>query len=119
MKTFILALIFLLVGSAIGGFLALFYGYGLGAAQGLMVGSQAGVCVALEAAEEKGLVTGPAQRDGLIATGVAKIREKSGAVTMQTGLQWISTADQCRDIIRQLEQGPDTIAPTPITPKQE
>lgn len=116
MKTFILALIFLLVGSAIGGFLALYFGYGLGAAQGLMVGSQAGVCVGLEVAEEKSLLTEAGQRDGFITAGIAKIRDKSGAVTTQTGLQWISSAEECRNIIRQLEQGPDTIVQTP-TPK--
>lgn len=115
MKAFVLALIFLLVGSAVGGFLALYFGYGLGAAQGLMVGSQAGVCVALEVAEEKNLLTDAGQRDGFIAAGVTKIRDKSGAVTTQTGLQWISSAEQCRNIIRQLEQGPDTIGQTPTS----
>jgi hypothetical protein len=119
MKTLILALIFLLIGSAVGGFLALGFGAGLGAASGLVIGSQAGACLAVETAEETGLVTDPAQIDALIATTIAKIRDKSGAVPADAGLQWISNAAECRDIVRQLVEGPETVAQAPAAPRAE
>jgi hypothetical protein len=119
MKTTILALVFLLIGSAVGGFLALGFGAGMGAASGLVIGSQAGVCLAAETAEEQGLVTDPARIDALIADAVAKIRDKSGAVPAEAGLQWISNAAECRDIIRQLVEGPETVAQAPAAPRPE
>ncbi|MCG6896807.1 MAG: hypothetical protein LJE61_05155 [Thiocapsa sp.] len=117
MKTAILALICLLIGSAIGGFLALGFGAGIGAANGLVIGSQAGVCLAVETAEEQGLVSDPAQSDALIAAAVAKIRDKSGAVPAEAGLEWIHTADQCRDMVRQLVEGPEHVAQAPAAPR--
>jgi hypothetical protein len=119
MKTTILALIFLLIGSAIGGFLALGFGAGMGAASGLVIGSQAGVCLAVETAQEQGLVSDAGQIDTLIATAVGKIREKSGAVPAEAGLEWISNAEQCRDIVRQLVEGPETVAQAPAAPRPE
>ncbi|MBK1645654.1 hypothetical protein CKO25_13555 [Thiocapsa imhoffii] len=117
MKTTILALIFLLIGSAVGGFLALGFGAGMGAASGLVVGSQAGVCLAIETVEEQGFVVDPAQIDALIATAVGKIREQSGAVPAEAGLDWISNAAQCRDIIRKLMEGPETVAQSAAAPR--
>ncbi|WP_373510910.1 hypothetical protein [Thiocapsa sp.] len=117
MKTTILALIFLLVGSAVGGFLALGFGAGMGAASGLVIGSQAGVCLAVETAQEKGLVTDPGQIDALIATTIGKIREQSGAVPAEAGLEWISNAAQCRDIVRELVEGPAAVAQAPAAPR--
>jgi hypothetical protein len=119
MKTFILALIFLLIGSAVGGFLALGFGAGLGAASGLVIGSQACACLAVETAEESGLVTDPAQIDALIATTIAKIRDKSGAVPAEAGLAWIANAAECRDIIRQLIEGPEAVAQAPAAPRAD
>jgi hypothetical protein len=119
MKTTILALIFLLIGSAIGGFLALGFGAGMGAASGLVIGSQAGVCLAVETAQEQGLVSDAGQVDTLIATAVGKIREKSGAVPAEAGLEWISNAEQCRDIVRQLVEGPETVAQAPAAARPE
>ena len=57
MKTFILAIIFLLIGGAIGGFVGFGFGTGMGAGGGLIVGTQAGTCLALGAARDKGIKT--------------------------------------------------------------
>lgn len=119
MKTTILALIFLLIGSAIGGFLALGFGAGMGAASGLVIGSQAGVCLAVETAKERGLVSDPGEIDALIAAAVARIREKSGAVPAEAGLEWIHNADQCRDMVRQLVEGPESVAQAPAAPRPD
>jgi hypothetical protein len=43
MKGFLIAVIFLIIGGAAGGFLAMGVGTGFGAAAGIAVGSQAGV----------------------------------------------------------------------------
>ncbi|NCA71077.1 MAG: hypothetical protein EOM91_13430 [Sphingobacteriia bacterium] len=111
MKTLIIALIFLLIGSATGGFLALAYGYHLGAATGLILGSQAGVCLAVETVETQGLVTDAAEVDGLIATAIGRIREHSPPIPPSAGLEWIDQAAQCRGIVHQLVAGPGAKPP--------
>ncbi|CRI68006.1 conserved exported hypothetical protein [Thiocapsa sp. KS1] len=117
MKTTILALIFLLVGSVVGGVLALWFGFGIGAASGVVIGSQAGACLAVETAQEQGLVSDPGQIDALIATTIGKIREQSGAVPAEAGLEWIGNATQCRDIVRQLVEGPSVVPQAPAAPQ--
>jgi len=57
MKKFLFAVIFLVIGGAVGGFLAMGVGTGFGAAAGIAVGSQAGVCFAMETAKSNGLLT--------------------------------------------------------------
>lgn len=104
MKTTIIAIIFLLIGSAIGGVLALGFGAGMGAASGLMLGSQTGVCLTLEILEERGLVTDPGELDWIVAATVGKLRELSSGVPANAGLEWISDRSGCGDILRQLAQ---------------
>lgn len=110
MKNLIIGLIFLLIGSATGGFLALAYGWNLGAAAGLIIGSQAGVCLAAETAEEQGLVSDAEQIDALVATAVRKVSDRSPPIPANTGLVWIEDSSQCRDMVRQLVEGPETMA---------
>ena len=78
MKGFIIAVIFLVIGGIGGGLLALGMGAGLGAAGGLIVGSQAGVCLAMEMAKNDGLLTAE-QIDKVIVDTVNTIRGKSSA----------------------------------------
>jgi hypothetical protein len=74
MKTTIIAIVFLLIGAAVGGYLALGVGAGMGAGAGIVVGSQAGACLAVEAAKDLGLLTAE-QVNEVLNGAVAKIAD--------------------------------------------
>jgi hypothetical protein len=65
----------LLIGGAVGGFLALGFGAGLGAGAGIVVGSQAGACLALESAKDQDLLSAE-QIDQVLAGAIGKIKSK-------------------------------------------
>jgi hypothetical protein len=103
MKTFILAVVFLLIGGAIGGFLGFGFGTGIGAGGGLIVGTQAGTCLALGAARDKGILT-PAQVDGVIQEAIGRIKARSpGAADPQ--IQWIGNEADCARLMAEIDQG--------------
>ena len=97
MKGFIIALIFLIIGGVATGFLAL----GMGTAAGIAVGSQAGVCLAMETAKNDGLLTAE-QVDKVIADTVNTIRGKSSA-DVASELEWISSEKDCADMVAKME----------------
>jgi len=97
MKGFIIALIFLIIGGVAAGFLAL----GVGTAAGIAVGSQAGVCLAMETAKNDGLLTAE-QVDKVIADTVNTIRGKSSA-DVASELEWISSEKDCADMVAKME----------------
>ena len=97
MKGFIIALIFLIIGGVAAGFLAL----GVGTAAGIAVGSQAGVCLAMETAKNDGLLTAE-QVDKVIADTVNTIRGKSSA-DVASELEWISSENDCADMVAKME----------------
>jgi len=97
MKGFIIALIFLIIGGVAAGFLAL----GVGTAAGIAVGSQAGVCLAMETAKNGGLLTAE-QVDKVIADTVNTIRGKSSA-DVASELEWISSEKDCADMVAKME----------------
>ena len=97
MKGFIIALIFLIIGGVAAGFLAL----GMGTAAGIAVGSQAGVCLAMETAKNDGLLTAE-QVDKVIADTVNTIRGKSSA-DIASELEWISSEKDCADMVAKME----------------
>ena len=97
MKGFIIALIFLIIGGVAAGFLAL----GVGTAAGIAVGSQAGVCLAMETAKNDGLLTAE-QVDKVIADTVNTIRGKSSA-DIASELEWISSEKDCADMVAKME----------------
>jgi len=101
MKGFLIAVIFLLIGAAAGGYLAIGVGAGLGAAGGLIVGSQAGVCSAMETAKSSGLLTAE-QIDKVIADTVGKIRNKSPDDAAKD-IKWISSEKDCADMVAKME----------------
>lgn len=105
MKTTIIVFVSLLIGSAVGGVLTLGFGAGMGAASGMLFGSQVGVCLAMETAEEQALVSTPDARDRFIVTTIGKIREKSQGVPARASIEWISDAEGCQDILRQVGPG--------------
>ena len=97
MKGFIIALIFLIIGGVAAGFLAL----GVGTAAGIAVGSQAGVCLAMETAKNDRLLTAE-QVDKVIADTVNTIRGKSSA-DVASELEWISSEKDCADMVAKME----------------
>ncbi|HSQ08710.1 MAG TPA: hypothetical protein VLM84_13625 [Chromatiaceae bacterium] len=103
MKTFILAVVFLLIGGAIGGFLGFGFGTGMGAGGGLIVGTQAGTCLALGAARDKGILTS-AQVDGLIQEAIGKIKGRSPAPA-DPKIQWIGSEADCAKLLADIDQG--------------
>jgi hypothetical protein len=104
MKTFIVALIFLLIGGAIGGFLGFGYGIGVGGGNGLLVGTQAGTCLALGTARDKGILT-PVQVDAVIQESVGRIKAKS-QITADPKIQWIGSEADCAKLMAEIDQGP-------------
>ncbi len=101
MKTAIIAIVFLLIGGAVGGFLALGYGAGLGAGAGIVVGSQAGACLAMESAKDQGLLSAE-QIDQVLVGAIGKIKGKS-QLPPDPELQWVGTESDCADMIAELE----------------
>lgn len=93
MKGFLIAVIFLIIGGAIGGFVAL----GLGSAAGLVAGSQAGVCLAMETAKSNGLLTAE-QVDKVITDTVNSIRSKSSPDAAKE-IKWISSEKDCAEMV--------------------
>ena len=97
MKGFLIAVIFLIIGGAAGGFLA----FGVGAATGIAAGSQVGVCLAMETARSDGLLT-VEQIDKVIADTVNTIRSKSAADTVDD-IEWISSEKECADMVAKMQ----------------
>ena len=101
MKTAIVAIVFLLIGGAAGGFLALGYGAGMGAGAGIVVGSQAGVCLALESAKDQGLLSAE-QVDQVLAGAIGKIKGKAQPPP-DAKFQWVGTEAGCAAMIAEFE----------------
>jgi len=100
MKSFIIALIFLIIGGIAGGFVALGMGTGIGAGVGIATGLAAGACSALESAKDQGLVT-DAQFDEVLRGAVAKI---SGSVELPPGSELADTAADCEKVMAKLQK---------------
>jgi hypothetical protein len=109
MRTTIIAIVFLLIGAAIGGVLAIGFGAGMGAAGGLVMGAQAGVCLAAKTAVEQG-VGDQAALDKVISATIAQIRTKSSAVPLEAGIEWIENAAGCSTMLDQFNTGPKPAA---------
>lgn len=99
---FLIAVIFLIIGGAAGGFLALGVGAGFGAAGGIIAGSQAGICFAMETAKSDGLLT-EEQIDKVIKDTVGTIRNKSSDGSFKE-IEWISSEKECADMMQKLEE---------------
>jgi hypothetical protein len=100
MKTALIAIVFLLIGGAVGGFLALGFGAGLGAGAGIVVGSQAGACLAVESAKDQGLLSAE-QIDQVLAGAIGKIKGKA-ELPPDAEPQWVGTAADCAAMIAEL-----------------
>ncbi len=104
MRATIMALVFLLIGAAVGGVLAIGFGAGMGAASGLVMGAQAGVCLAAETARAQKLLD-QATLDSLIATTIGQIRAKSAAIPAEAGIEWVADASGCAKLVAKFSQG--------------
>jgi hypothetical protein len=100
MKTFLLAVAFLLIGAAVGGFLAINIGAGMGAGAGIVVGSQAGACLAMEAAKDKGMLTAE-QIDEVLNDAIAKI---SGKVELPPDAKLLGSEADCARMVAELQK---------------
>ena len=100
MKTAIIAIVFLLIGGAVGGYLALGYGAGMGAGAGIVVGSQAGACLAMESAKDQGLLSAE-QIDQALAGAIGKIKGKA-QVPPDAEFEWVGSEADCAAMIAEL-----------------
>ena len=100
MKTAIIAIVFLLIGGAVGGYLALGYGAGMGAGAGIVVGSQAGACLAMESAKDQGLLSAE-QIDQVLAGAIGKIKGKA-QVPPDAEFEWVGSEADCAAMIAEL-----------------
>lgn len=103
MRTTILVIISLLVGASFGGVMTLGFGWGMGAASGMVAGSQAGVCLAVETARRQGVMD-EAELNALVAASIAHIRAKDSSVPLQTELEWVQDAAGCTKLVEELDQ---------------
>ena len=100
MKTAIIAIVFLLIGGAVGGYMALGYGAGMGAGAGIVVGSQAGACLAMESAKDQGLLSAE-QIDQALAGAIGKIKGKA-QVPPDAEFEWVGSEADCAAMIAEL-----------------
>ena len=102
MKTAILAIVFLLIGGVIGGFVGVRFGAGMGAGGGLLVGSQAGACLALQSAREKGILSS-GQIDIVIRDTVGKIKSRS-PLASDPNVTWVGSEADCGRRIAEMDR---------------
>jgi hypothetical protein len=101
LKTPILAIVFLLIGGVLGGFLALGYGAGMGAGAGIVVGSQAGACLAMESAKDQGLLSAE-EIEQVLDGAIGKIQGKA-QLPPEAKFKWVGTEADCAAMIAELE----------------
>jgi hypothetical protein len=100
MRTFIIALICLVVGGALGAVGAFGVGAGMGAGAGIVVGAQAGACLALEAAKDRGLLDA-ADIDALIADTARRIHSEAPE-SATSELPRVRSEADCAEMIAKL-----------------
>jgi hypothetical protein len=99
-KTFLIALVFLIIGGIVGGFLALAVGAGLGAGAGIVTGFEAGACSTLMAAKDQGLIT-EEQFGQVLGDAARKIADR-GELPPETDLA--DTAADCEQVMAKLQE---------------
>ena len=100
MKSFLIAIVLLIIGGVGGGFVALSVGTSIGGGAGIATGLAAGACSALESAKDQGLVT-DARFDEVLRAAVAKI---SGRVDLPPEVELADTAAKCEKFIADLQK---------------
>ena len=72
----------------------------MGAGAGIVVGSQAGACLAVESAKDQGLLSAE-QIDQCLAGAIGKIKRRRTPAGRRA--QWVGTAADCAAMIAELE----------------
>ena len=103
MRAIIMALIFILIGAAVGSVLAVGVGATMGAATGLMMGAQTGVCLAAEAAGSQERLSKP-EVDAVISEAIGKLRSKSRQIQAKGDLQWVEGTEGCAKLLARFAQ---------------
>ena len=99
-----IAVVALVVGLFVGGLLGTGVGAGVGAGAGIIVGSQAGICIALEEAEAAGWI--PANQ---VESFISKTVEKTKALTkpgkLPEDVVWLKGKGDCARIHAEAKKG--------------
>jgi|GEM_PF-1638462 len=98
----IIGIIVILLIGFFGGQVLLGTGAGVGVATGLVVGSQAGICLAVQTAQDQGLL-GAEQADQVIKKSVGEI-SKGSKFKESESFQWITGQKDCSDMIAKLKE---------------
>jgi outer membrane lipoprotein SlyB len=108
MKTFLWAMITAIIGGVLGAFLALGFGTSLGAASGLIQGSQIGICLAVETAHEQGRLDDEGA-DELIAAALAQVKAKVRGLPGGE-IDWVADRAGCAELTARLAERPVGLA---------
>ena len=98
MRTAIIAFITFLVGTSLGGVLAIGFGARMGIAGGLVVGAQSGVCLIADLTASQGVADAPTL-DKLIAAAIGKVRAENPPTPGQAEMTWVGDLAGCRALI--------------------
>ncbi|AGA90385.1 hypothetical protein Thimo_1606 [Thioflavicoccus mobilis 8321] len=104
MKTFLWAMITAIIGGVLGAFLALGFGTSIGAASGLIQGSQVGICLAIETANEQGRVDEAGAED-LLTASLAKVKAKVRGLPGGE-IDWVASTADCAELTGKLGTPP-------------
>ncbi len=102
----VIAVICLFAGGIAGALIVGGKAAGVGVAAGLLTGSQAGVCLAVETAKQQGMLA-PAAADAVINTTVAKIR-RTASPEVASELRWIGNERDCAEIVAKMRNAAQT-----------
>ena len=102
--TVVIAVVALVVGLFVGGLLGTGVGAGVGAGAGIVVGSQAGICIALEEAEAAGWI--PAnQVESFIGKTVEKTKTLIKLEKLPKDVVWLKGKGDCDRVRAEAEKG--------------
>ena len=98
----IIAIVCLIVGGIGGTMLGGGAGAGFGVVAGLLSGSQAGVCLAVETAKEQGILAQD-KANALVSATIGKIKSVLPANVVQ-GITWMTNEQDCANKVAGLKQ---------------
>jgi len=102
--TIVIAIIAFVIGLVAGEALGTGVGAGVGGAAGIVVGSQAGVCLALTTAEEQGWITAN-QAESFISKAVEKIQTIPEPGKLSQDVIWLKSKSDCDRILAEAKKG--------------
>jgi len=105
MKTFLIALAGFVIGAVVGTLGGGLLGTGIGAGAGIVTGMQAGACLTVETAKNKGLITSD-QVGTILAAAAGSIRTQAEQIKADPGADAVSMASdaECQAVVAKLKQ---------------